>query len=169
MIAPALLIFFLRLADVTMGTVRTILTIRGYRYLAALISFVEITIWVLAIGQVMAHLDSFWSVMGYSSGFAAGVLLGSWVEQKMALGYANLTVVSVHHGKQIAAEARRAGFGVTEIDAKGQSGPVTLLTIVAPRKQVLPVMRLVSEVDLTSFVKVDEPQIVARGYWGFVK
>ena len=168
MLSTAILIFFLRLADVTMGTVRTILTVRGYRYLSALISFVEITIWVLAIQQVMTDLDSVWNIIGYSGGFAAGVLLGSWLEQKLALGYANLTVVSLHRGKQIAEEARRAGYGVTEIEAHGQSGPVSLLNIVAPRKQVNPVISLVSQVDLSSFVKVDEPQHVVRG-WGIVK
>ncbi|KAA3643840.1 MAG: DUF2179 domain-containing protein [Chloroflexi bacterium] len=169
MISTAILIFFLRLADVTMGTVRTILTVRGYRYLSALISFIEITIWVLAIGQVMENLNSIWSIVGYSGGFAAGVLLGSWIEQKLALGYANLTVISLHHGMEIAEEARRAGYGVTVIDAQGQSGPVSLLNIVTPRKQINPVMRLVNQVDLTSFVKVDEPQRVVRGFWGVVK
>ena len=76
----AFFIFALRVASVAMSTVRTVLTVRGLRIWSALIGFVEVTIWVLAISQVINDLDNIWNLIGYSGGFAAGTLLGMWIE-----------------------------------------------------------------------------------------
>ena len=53
-----ILIFFARIADVTIGTVRIIFVSRGLKYLAPVLGFFEVTIWLLVISQVMRHMDS---------------------------------------------------------------------------------------------------------------
>jgi len=169
MVPTALLIFLLRVTDVSLGTVRMILTIRGYRPWAALIGFVEITIWVVAISRVITNLNNVWNILGYSGGFAVGTLLGMWIEQRLAMGYANLTVISQDRGKQIAEEVRKAGYGATEVEAAGITGPVNLINIVSSRREIATVLALVNRIDAQSFVKVDEPQRVIRGYWGVIK
>jgi len=159
-----LLIFCLRLTDVSMGTIRTIMIMRGMRKWAALIGFVEVSIWVVAISRVIGHLDNVWSVFGYSGGFAAGTLLGMWIEDKLALGYVDVHIISTSKGAEIVQKIREAGYGATQLQAEGQSGLVTLIGVVAPRKQVADIMALVNEIDETSFVTVDETRQVVRGY-----
>ena len=105
----ALLIFALRLTDVSMGTVRTTMIMRGQRRWAALIGFVEVTIWVLAISRVISNLDTIWNVIGYSGGFATGTLLGMLIEDKLALGYADLLIISITKGPEITAKVHSAG------------------------------------------------------------
>jgi uncharacterized protein YebE (UPF0316 family) len=165
----ALLIFVLRLTDVSMGTVRTIMVMRGMRKWAALIGFVEVSIWVMAIGRVIGHLDTVWNVVGYSGGFAAGTLLGMWIEDKLALGHVNVQIISMVKGQEIAQKIRQAGYGATQLRAEGQSGPVYLIGVVTPRKQVADIICLVNEVDATSFVTVEETRHVVRGYQRLVK
>lgn len=160
----ALLIFCLRIIDVSMGTVRFMMIMRGKRKLAALIGFVEVTIWVLAISRVIQNLDSFWNVIGYSGGFAIGTLLGMTIENRLALGYSTVSVISMNQGLRLAEEARSAGFGATLVEGKGKSGPVCLVNIVVQRKQVAKVMELVNSIDATAFVTVEEPKTVHRGY-----
>jgi uncharacterized protein YebE (UPF0316 family) len=168
-LSNALFIFALRLTDVSMGTVRTIMVMRGMRKLAALIGFVEVSIWVLAISRVLGNVNNAWSVLGYGGGFAAGTLLGMWIEGKMALGYVYVHVVSMAKGLEVAKAIRDAGFGATQMQAEGRTGPVHLTDIVAPRRQVKNILRQVNQVDGESFVTVEEARQVMRGYLRAVK
>lgn len=164
-----LLIFVLRVTDVSMGTVRTIMIMRGMRKWAALLGFVEVTIWVVAISQVLTNLDSVWTILGYSGGFATGTLFGMWLEDKLALGNVDVHVISRSKGVEIAQNLRKAGYGVTELPAYGQSGPVSLIDIVVPRKQSADVLRLVSAIDPAGFVTVDDTRQVVHGYGRIAK
>lgn len=66
MLGSALLIFALRLCDVSLGTIRMIMITRGMCKWAALTGFVQVTIWVVAVSQVITHLDNVWNILGYS-------------------------------------------------------------------------------------------------------
>lgn len=81
----ALLIFMLRIVDVSMATVRLIFIVRGARGLAAVIGFFEVLIWVVAAGHALQHLDSILHVVGYAGGFAAGSYVGVWLEGVFAM------------------------------------------------------------------------------------
>ena len=67
------------------GTVRLIMVTRGIRKWAVLIGFVEVTIWVVAISQVISNLNNVWNILGYSGGFAAGTFVGMYLENRLAL------------------------------------------------------------------------------------
>ena len=167
--ANALLIFVLRVTDVSLGTLRVTMIMRGQRKWAALIGFVEVTIWVLAISRVISNLETIWNVIGYSGGFAAGTLLGMWIENRLALGNANLTAISMTKGQEIADRVRKEGFGATELQAHGQSGPVYLVNMVAPRRQIPDLIRLINEIDATTFVAVQDTRHVMRGHQRLIK
>jgi uncharacterized protein YebE (UPF0316 family) len=168
-LANALLIFSLRVIDVSMGTVRTIMIMRGMRKWAALIGFVEVSIWVMAISRVIGSVDNILSVIGYGGGFATGTLLGMWIENQLALGHVDIRIISMTKGQEIARQIRQAGYGATQIQAEGQSGPVYVTSVVAPRKQMRDVIRLVNKVDATAFVTVEEARRIVRGYQRVVK
>lgn len=158
------LIFVLRLIDVALGTIRAIMVIRGMRIWATLIGFVEITIWVVAISQVISDMDSIWKVLAYSSGFAAGTLVGMWLEERMALGDVAVYVVSPDKGAELARKVRKAMYGATELPAYGHTGPVTMLSVVTPRKRLNHLLRLIDDVDAGAFVTVNDKRHVMRGY-----
>ncbi len=163
-LGKAFLIFALRITDVSMGTVRTMMIIRGQRRWAALIGFVEVTIWVLAIGQVISNLDTVWNIVGYSGGFAVGTLLGMWIENRLALGYAHMNIISMKKGCEITEIIRKAGHGVTQLHGEGQSGPVSMLAVVVARKQIAEIIRAVNRIDATAFITVEDTRRVVRGY-----
>lgn len=165
----ALLIFALRLTDVSMGTVRTIMVMRGMRKVAALIGFVEVSIWVVAISRVIGNLDSVWSVLGYGGGFAAGTLLGMWIEDQLALGHVYVRVISTSKGQELAHTIREAGYGATQVQAEGKLGPVHVIDAVVPRKRTKNVLQLVNQIDAHSFVTIEEARKVMRGYQRAIK
>lgn len=163
-VGGALLIFLLRIIGVSMGTFRALLITRGQRKTAALLGFAEVTIWVIAISQVFANLNSLWNILAYSGGFATGTLVGMWLESKIALGTVSVFIVSSNKGAAIADAVRRSGYGATELPAWGQSGPVALISVVLPRRQLVGLTSLVNAIDANSFITVDDNRQVLRGY-----
>ena len=160
----ALLIFCLRMIGVSLGTVRMIMIGRGRRKIAPILGFVESIIWVVAISQVVANLGSIYNILGYSGGFAAGTLVGMWIEDKLALGYAGICVISMNHGPEIVENLRQANFGVTELIGRGQSGAIHSINTIVRRKDIQEVYQLVNEVDPQCFISVDDMADVKRGY-----
>ncbi|MGB5049601.1 MAG: DUF2179 domain-containing protein [Caldilineaceae bacterium] len=168
-LAVMLLIFCLRIVDVSMGTIRMLMIMRGMRKWAVLIGFVEVTIWVVAISQVMSNLNNLWNILAYSGGFATGTYIGMYLENGLAMGSVDIRVVSLQKGAEIVSQVRKAGYGATELPALGRSGPVSLIGIVVTRKQKPAVLALITEVDPDAFVTVDDMRRVDRGYGRLAK
>lgn len=159
-----LLIFVLRLTDVTLGTLRILMTVRGRKPLAALIGFVEVTIFVVAISQVVRNATNIWSVLGYSSGFAAGTLVGMTIEERLALGFTVVRIISTDIKNQTAGALRALGYGVTEMTGQGLRGAVEILEVVVQRHELPVVLQTIDGVDSKAFVTVEETRRVYRGY-----
>ena len=161
-----ILIFLLRVADVSLGTMRMLLIVRGHRVLAPVLGFFETLLWVFAVGLVVQHLASPMHVVGYAGGFAAGNYVGLLLEERLALGIATIRAVIQSGGAELAATLRDAGFGVTERDGRGKSGKVDVLYSVVPRRRVAVCMGLIDQRAPEALIVVDEPRSVRRG-WQF--
>jgi uncharacterized protein YebE (UPF0316 family) len=159
-----LLIFLLRICDVSIATFRLISAVRGRKLLATALGFVEILIWIVAVGTVVRNLDSVWLVIGYAAGFAAGTFVGMTIEEKLALGLADVRIVSRETGIEIAEALRALGFGVTEMLGRGREGRVEIISTVVPRRALRQVLDEVSHWDDSAFVTVEEPRTIQRGW-----
>ncbi len=126
-IALPVFIFFARILDVTLGTMRIILLSRGWKRLAPLLGFVEVFIWVVAISQLVRNLTHFSSYLAYAAGFAAGNYVGMWIEERLALGILSVRIFAVFEGDELSKRLADAGFGVTVLDGHGSGGPVKVL------------------------------------------
>lgn len=163
-----LFIFLVRILDVSAATIRTLLIMRGQKALAPAIAFVESLLWVFAVGTAIQNLDSPLHVLGYASGFAAGNVVGLWLEERIALGLASVRIISPHGGVEIAEALRAMGFGVTEFLGHGHGGPVEFLYCVSRRRDVPGILAVVDRWDPDAFVALDEPRAIRRG-WMFGK
>lgn len=150
-----LLIFFLRLLDVGMGTVRIVLLGKGRRGAATGLGFVEALIWVVAVVQVLDGLDDPLRMIAFAAGFAAGTYFGSRVEEWLAIGQAMVRVVSPVDSPPVAGILRDRGFGVTTLNGDGLDGEVRVTFSVIPRKHVRDVTRLIGEHNPGAYVTVD--------------
>ncbi len=159
-----LLIFGLRVVDVTLATLRMLLTMRDRRVVVPVIGFFEALIWVLAIGTAIQNLQSPLHILGYAGGFASGTVVGLWVEGKLAMGLATIRVISRAEGEEIANALRAEGFGVTEFDGYGRQGKVELLMTLVKRRQIGHVLKIAEELDDDAFISVDEPRTIRRGW-----
>jgi uncharacterized protein YebE (UPF0316 family) len=161
----AVLIFFLRVTDMTLDTLRVLMVMRGRRAIVWILGFFQALIFVLAISSVLKNLDNPLNIIGYAAGFATGNVFGMWIEEKLAIGHTHINVVSSRLGAAITERMRSEGFGVTEIPARGKDGTVTLLNISVLRKDVPQVHRIVNQVDPTAFITTEDVRPVWRGFW----
>jgi uncharacterized protein YebE (UPF0316 family) len=139
LLAPA--IFVARVADVSLGTIRIIIGFRGYRWLAALIGFVEALIWVLAVRQVLLHLDAQpWLAVAYAGGFAAGNYLGISMERRIGVGRELVRAICYREDVSLAAALREAGYRVVELEGRGKGGRRVQVVYVVERRRKVPAL-----------------------------
>lgn len=93
-----LLIFFARVFDVSLGTLRIIFTARGRRYLAPLLGFVEVFIWIVIVSQITRGADNLAAYLAYAAGFAAGNYVGIWIDNRLAIGNLILRMILPDEG-----------------------------------------------------------------------
>jgi uncharacterized protein YebE (UPF0316 family) len=162
-----LVIFALRIVDVSLGTVRMIVMVRGYRAAAVLTGFLEVLVWIVAIGSALEHLGSAYHVIGYAAGFAAGNYVGITLEGYLALGQVVVrAIIPDEADGQTAARLREAGYAVTELDGRGRDGPIDVLNTVVRRRQAADVIDLVENHAPRAFVTVEEIRSTRRGMIG---
>lgn len=161
----ALLIFGLRITDMSLDTLRVLFVVRGQKRIAWVLGFFQSAVFVIAITRVLSDLSNPLVVLGYAAGFATGNVLGIMVEERLAVGHIQLQIVSRKRGPVVARALRLHGYGVTEISARGRDGTVRLLTASVHRKDASRARQVVHEVDEDAFITSEDVRPVRRGHW----
>lgn len=158
-------IFGARVCDVSLDVVRILLLMRGRRGVAAAVGFVEVSIFVLALNQVLAGgLHDPLKVIAYASGFATGNLVGSAIENKMALGYLSVQVFPEPDlADRFACALREAGYGVTCVEGHGRSGDRTILYLLLKRGDLQRVLDILNQLDSHVFFNVSDARDIHGG------
>ena len=117
-----LLIFFARIIDVSLGTMRIILVSKGQRIIAPILGFFEVFIWIIAIGQIMGNINNFACYFGYAAGFATGNYVGMRLEEHLAMGNLIIRVISQKDGNVLIKNLNIRGYGATMVEGEGSLG-----------------------------------------------
>ena len=160
-----LFIFAMRVADMSLDTLRMLFVMRGRKLLAGAIGAVQAAVFILAVSSVLRGELTAIKVIGYAGGFGAGIILGMLAEERLAIGFAMFRIYSPARGAAIAAALREHGHAATEIMAQGKDGAVTIVNCAVTRKLIPTVRALIDKVDPQAFVTVDEVRPLAHGYF----
>ncbi len=152
LLASALLIFALRITDVSIGTLRITFLVRGRRGVAGLLSFFESLIWLTAAAQVLTTLDSPLKFVAYAGGYATGTMLGVSVERWLAVGDVLMRVVTPVDAPSSEHVLRQAGFGVTVVNGQGMRGDVRILFVVLARRKTQAALKIVNEINPGAYI-----------------
>ncbi|MBT3570908.1 MAG: DUF2179 domain-containing protein [Flavobacteriales bacterium] len=155
LIFSALIIFSLRLADQSLGTMRTLLVSKNKPIYAALIGLVESAIWIVAISQVIKDIDDPVLIGAYAAGFAAGTILGTYIERIVGVGNIVVRVFTPSNSPSVAETLRDNGHGVTVIDGEGKEGPVKIYLCVIPRRKLKSVLGMIEEINPNAYITTD--------------
>ena len=130
------LIFFARILDQSIGTLRLIFLSKGMKYIAPFLGFFEVIIWLLAVGQIMQHLDNWLCYVAYGAGFAMGNFIGITLEEKLSIGTSIIRVILSGESPELIAALKSHNFGLTILDAEGAKGKVKVLFSIIRRKEI---------------------------------
>lgn len=159
------IIFVINIVYVSFFTIRMILTLKGYRYLAAFVSVFEVLIYVLGLGLVINHLNQVQNLMAYALGYGFGVICGMKIEEKLALGYITVNVITSRIKENFTESIREKGYGVTEWVAHGRSGERLMMEILTPRRNERNLMDTIKQLDPNAFIISHEPRNFHGGFW----
>lgn len=161
-----LTLFFLRMVDISLYTVRIMMVVRGRKSMAWLFGFCQAFIYVIALRAVLSDIGDWGKILGYAAGFATGIVVGMWLEGRLAIGYTHLRTISPGRGTELAERLRLEGYAVTEVSGQGKDGTVTVLNCSIRRRKTAEVVKIIQEVDAEAFITAEAVRSVRRGFWG---
>ena len=164
-LTSALIIFVLRVVGVTFSTLRILMVVRGGKLLAWLFGFLQSVIYVATIGWVLSDLGNWTKFLGYAIGFATGLVIGMAMENRLAIGYTNLQIVSPHRGIETAQGLRDEGYAVTEVAAHGKDGSVDVLHCSVLRKYEAKIKTTITRLDPDAFITAKNVYRIQHGFW----
>jgi len=159
------IILIINIVYVSFFTIRMILTLKGQRYLAAGLSTVEVVIYVVGLGLVLENLNEIQNLIAYAVGYGIGVIVGMKIEEKLALGYITINVITKEYDLDLPKALRDKGYGVTDWAAHGLEGDRMAMQILTPRKYELKLYQTIKELDPKAFIIAFEPKAIHGGFW----
>jgi uncharacterized protein YebE (UPF0316 family) len=161
----AFAIFLARTVNIALDTLRFMFTLRQKRWLSWALGFIQSVIFVVVIGSVLTNLENPLNIIGYSAGFATGNVLGMAIEKRLAIGYTHFNIISRNRSTEIADALRSAGFGVTEIPARGRESSFMMIDCAVRRKHADDVEALALEIDPEAFITAEDVVPKRSGVW----
>jgi uncharacterized protein YebE (UPF0316 family) len=158
-----LLVFFSRILDVSLGTLRIIFIGKGKRLLAPLLGFIEVFIWIVIVSQLVQNVSNIVGYLTYAAGFAVGNYVGLVIENRLALGTLTVRATVSQNSDALIQDLKDSGYGVTSYHAEGSTGPVRVIHTVIKRRELGDVIDLIKENHPDGFYTVEEIRQVNEG------
>lgn len=150
-----LLIFFARIIDVSINTVRIIFVMTGKKGVSTILGFMESLVWLLAIGQIFKHMDNVYSYIAYPAGFAAGIFVGMLIEEKLALGKVVVRIISSEAIDPIVSYLQKHGYKYSIISGESDLGQEKILFTVVKREALPDLKVKIAEETPSAFYTVE--------------
>lgn len=161
----ALFIFLARVTDVSIGTMRTILLVKGQRKIASMLGFFEVMIYLIVLGKVVGNIDKPALILAYCLGYATGNIIGSKIEERLSIGRLVAQVIVKDMLDELVQSLRDAGFGVTIFAGEGREGKSYMLNIILERKQVRKLHEIIDGCDCGAFITTMDVRASLGGYF----
>ncbi len=158
-----ILIFIARICDVTIGTMRIISVSRGHKFLAPLLGFFEVLIWIIVIGKIMQNLNNIACYIAYAGGFAAGNFVGILIEEKLAIGMQVVRIITQKDASELIIALGTSGYGATSIAAQGSTGRVDVVYTIINRSNLKDVVEIIKKFNPKAFYSVEDTRFVSEG------
>lgn len=158
-----ILIFLARITDVSIGTLRLIFVAKGFKKFAPFLGFFEVIIWLLAVGQIIKHLDNFVCYIAYGAGFATGNFVGMYLEEKLSIGNVVIRVIIKYESDELIKKLRQSNYGITVIDGQGSQGKVKVLLSIIKRENIKDFVSIINQINPNSFYTIEEVKSVKEG------
>jgi uncharacterized protein YebE (UPF0316 family) len=160
-----ILIFLARVVDVSIGTMRIVYISRGKKYLAPVLGFFEILVWLLAIGQIFQNLSNIACYLAYAAGFASGNFVGMYIEHKLAIGMQVVRIITRREAWGLIDNLKDEGYGITVVNGQGTTGEVKVIFTIIKRKDFEKIVSIVRKHNPKAFFSVEDIRMANEGIY----
>lgn len=162
-----LVVFLGRICDVTLATIRTIMTVKGRKGIASLLGFCELFIWFLIVRTALnVDSNSLWICFAYAGGYALGTFLGGTLANILIKGNLTIQVITSSRNDETIETIRANGYAVSIIDVKGQNDTLKyMLYVEINKKKLTEFKKLIKSLDDKAFIVVNETKLVENGFF----
>ena len=161
-------VLVVRIIDVSLGTVRMLLTVKDKNLLSAIIGFVEVYIWFLVVKDALNNSSNSMIIgVFYALGFAIGTYLGGVLSKIFTLN-SIITVQAIIPKKNsnVVDILRKEGYAVSVLSVSGYKNEDKLLLFIEIRFNSLKKVRdIINKIDNSAFIVVNDSKIVYNGYF----
>jgi len=158
-----LMIFLARISDQTIGTLRLIFLSKGQKFLAPFLGFFEVIIWLIAVSQIMKHLDNVLAYIAYGGGFAMGNYIGMVIEERLSIGNVLIRIIPKKDTSELIAYLRESNYGVTSVNAEGSKGKVDIVFTIIKRKDIENVVSIINRFNPNAFYTIEDVKAINEG------
>lgn len=158
-----LLIFLARIIDMTLGTIRIIFVARGQKYLAPIIGFFEVFIWLLVVRQIITSMDNFLWMIAYAAGFAMGTYLGLVISERLSVSNVLFRIIVKKFKPKLVKELREKGHGVTVVNAADKKNPSKIIYTLVHTSDINEVAEIIEQYNPRAFYSVEDIRRVSEG------
>ena len=163
-------IFVARLIDVSLGTFRTINTVKGKNLVASLIGLVEISVWFLVVKEALnTDNNSYFIVLSYALGFSVGTYIGGKISSIFIKTNLEVQVILTNKNDKVINQLRNNGYGLTIIDAKGNNNSKYMLYIQINNKSLNKLKNIIRKEDPKALIAANETKYIENGYFNVNK
>lgn len=157
-------IFLVRILDVSLGTFRTIITIKGKAMYASIIGFIEVFVWFLIVREALnTNIESIWIAISYSLGFATGTYIGAILSNHFVESNLSIQIITTKYS--LVNIIRENGYAVSVINVTGKEETEKYLLLIEIKNKSLKHLRSIAQsTDKNSFFIVTETKYVQNGY-----
>ncbi|MDX9782509.1 MAG: DUF5698 domain-containing protein [Bacteroidales bacterium] len=157
------MIFFGRIIDVSLGTLRIIFVSKGEKYKAPIIGFFEVLIWIVIISEIFSRANDMLAYISYAGGYAAGNFIGILIEQRIAFGIILCRIYTRKNGAELVSIFNKNNYGATLLQGTGSVEKIEIIETVIERKEMKIIEKLVTEFDPDVFYVVEDVRVKQRG------
>ncbi len=158
-----LIIFFSRIGDVSLGTLRNVFISKGFKKIVPFLGFFEVLIWIIVVAQVMKNLNNVACYLAWASGFATGTFVGLQIEERLALGLQVIRIITNQNCDELLVALKQNNHGVTLVDAQGSKGPVKMIFTIIKRQNVHSVVKLIQQHNPSAFYSIEDIRNTNQG------
>jgi uncharacterized protein YebE (UPF0316 family) len=159
-----LIIIGINITYVALFTIRVILVIKGQRFLASVLSMLEVFVYLIGLSIVLDSLNKPIHVVAYCFGWGMGVYVGSKFEEYLALGHVIVQAVIDSQEVEVLQKLRERGYGVTSWMADGKDGKRLVVQVLTKRSCERELVQFIHHLSPHAFVISYEPKNFKGGF-----
>lgn len=160
-------IFFARILDVSIGTVRMLLIVRNKKLLGTLCAFIEVMIWFMVAREALnTELTSLFIPIAYSAGYATGTFIGATISDRFIDSIVGVQFITTICSEEMINTIRNKGFAVSIIPLKEEDNRdhKEMLYIQLNKSKLKSLNKLLESLDSKGFIIVNETKSVVNGF-----